>query len=827
MKSRRLSIHLIANAHLDPVWLWDWKEGLNEGITTVRSIVKLMAKFPDLTFIRGESAIYRHIEENDPATFLEIKKLIQTGRWDVVGGTEIQPDTNLPATETLLRHFTHGQRYFKSRFGVRVTAAWQADSFGHSAGLPDILAAAGMDSFAFSRPDSKIVPISEPAFWWEGEGGGRVLAYRIPAGFYGNERHDMRQKLDDLLEIAAGSALDTMGCFYGLGNHGGGPSVRHLRDIREWTAQHPEVEVLHSGLHRFFRDLRKEIATKPGRVVPTHCGELNYCLRGCYSSVAKFKFAYRKAENLLVRSEKAASVLGSLARKAMPDLRPAWDQLLFNSFHDILPGSSIERAMDDQIAALGSIVHATQQAEFAALNALALRVDTRVAKASGDHPTGVAALVWNPHPFPREAWVELEAGLDYRIIWQYQNRRKELPIEVKGPDGSPLAFQEIETENDAITDFPWRKRVLVPLSLPAFGWNVVEMGWVEGATNPALPKEIETTSNTIENAHYKIEAHPGSTDIRILHQGKSIFGKRGLSAVVFEDPWGSWGGMREEHDSNFLRKVLETWSVTHVQKLESGPHRASLWVRLAGARSRIDLTFCLTRDTNHVEVGARVLWDDRSARLKLIMPVGDQATFQVPGGTAKRGPSGEVPGTGWVQVDSPAGGFGFTSDGLYNFDTIDGEFRATVVRSTRYASDTRLDSSQEIWKPAVDCGELKFQFVFAPGTADLEQLTAALEQPPLVLLVRPKAGPLPRTGSPASLSPSTLKLLTLKPAEKGNAWILRVQNLSVKKVSGRFTWLGEKLTLDAIRAGEIATWKLTRAKTLWKTTRVGVDEEPL
>ena len=90
------TIHLIGNAHLDPVWLWDRREGLNEGITTVRTMLDLMDEFPEMTFIRGESAIYQHVEKYDPPTFARIKKMVQAGRWDVVGGTCIQPDTNLP-----------------------------------------------------------------------------------------------------------------------------------------------------------------------------------------------------------------------------------------------------------------------------------------------------------------------------------------------------------------------------------------------------------------------------------------------------------------------------------------------------------------------------------------------------------------------------------------------------------------------------------------------------------------------------------------------------------------------------------------------------------
>ena len=95
------TFHLIANAHLDPVWLWDWREGLNEGIITSRTILDLMDEIDDLTCIRGEAVVYQHIEKYDPKTFARIKKYVAEGRWDIVGGTHVQPDMNLTGTETM------------------------------------------------------------------------------------------------------------------------------------------------------------------------------------------------------------------------------------------------------------------------------------------------------------------------------------------------------------------------------------------------------------------------------------------------------------------------------------------------------------------------------------------------------------------------------------------------------------------------------------------------------------------------------------------------------------------------------------------------------
>jgi alpha-mannosidase len=820
------TIHLIGNAHLDPVWLWDRREGLNEGITTVRTMLDLMDEFPEMTLIRGESAIYQHVEKYDPASFGRIKKMVKAGRWDVVGGTYIQPDTNLPGAETLVRQYAHGQRYFKSRFGKVVTAGWQADSFGHSAGLPEILAASGINFFAFSRPSYKVVTLAEHAFWWVGDGGARILAQRAPTVAYQNERYNMLELLDDVIKVHAESRLENIPCFYGLGNHGGGPSRRHLIEIREWAAKHPEVKVVHSGLHKLNDALRKEIARKGENLIPTHKGELNYCLRGCYSSVAKFKFPYRRSEALLARAEATDAIVAASQKRSAADLSKTWEVMLFNSFHDILPGSSIERAMDDQIASLGGILHDAAETEFDALNALASDIDTTLTrKPPKDHPSAVTALVWNPHPFRYDGPIELETSLDYRpLLENYTNRDEEVPIEVLGADRKAVPFQIIRNEHSSLKEFPWRKRVVMPVSLPAFGWNVVELGWVEGAKPLVVKTPVKAKPGSIANALWRVEAKKGGSGVQFFHHGKKFFAGDGLQAVLFDDPWGSWGGMQEEPDSFLLKKVREHWKITEVELLEEGPERAALWVRFAGKKSRIDLTFHVSRDRDVVDVSARVLMDDRSARLKLVFPAGDQVDYEVPASVVRRGPAGEVPGARWARVHGKNGGMGFASDALYNFDSEKGEFRATVARASRYANDVETPANAELWRPAVDCGELKFRFLVTDVKADLPRLAAELEQAPVVLTVPPGKGKQKRIGSLMELTPSSVRLLALKRAEDESGFILRAQAAPGKVVKVSALWLGKKIQLGALNGGEIATWKLQSTKTGWKAVRLKLPE---
>jgi len=295
-----------------------------------------MDERPELTFMRGEAVIYRHIQRYAPDVFRRIREKIDAGHWDVVGGTWVQPDSNLPSTETLCRNFEISLDYFKRELGARPTVAWQADSFGHSAGWPNILRSFGMDGFAFTRPQRAQFPMESPVFWWNCDHAERVLCYRQHGMWYCTERDNVPALLDETLAAATKQPWRNVGVLIGLGNHGGGPTRRHLDDVEKWRAAHPEVEVRYSTLHGLFRTLQDELK-KPASVIPTAVkGEFGYCLRGCYSSVQKFKSLYRHTEHALVAAGNLQSLVGATKPGEAQPLDEAWESVLFNSFTIIL-----------------------------------------------------------------------------------------------------------------------------------------------------------------------------------------------------------------------------------------------------------------------------------------------------------------------------------------------------------------------------------------------------------------------------------------------------------------------------------------------------------
>ena len=819
--------HLLPNAHLDPVWLWDWREGLTEGVTTCRTILDLMDEFPELTFLRGEAVVYERIRDKDPATFERIRAMVRAGRWDVVGGTWLQADTNLTGTEALIRQFVAGKEFFAREFGVTPRTAWFADTFGHPAGLPEILASCGMDSLAFTRPSEDQAPVGTPAFWWEAESGKRILCYR-PAGCWGNglwygcERHSLAKVLDTYLAEAPKHGLANIGILFGLGNHGGGPTRRHLLEIHEWAARHPEVNMRFSTLHGFFDSLRKELSRKNAPEVAVHRGELNYCMRGCYASVAKMKFAYRRAQTQTLTAERLAAGANVLTGSQLKAPQTAWRGVLFNAFHDVLPGSSIERAMEDQLAWIGGAFHDAQRLEDDAFRILADAVDTTVPLPADDSPAAVPFLVWNPQPHAFDGLVEMEACLDYRPLWDYEKRAEDVPVTVRNAAGRSIPFQRLETEHSSMRALPWRVRVLVPLKLAPMGWSVCTVGLGQLNKKVALPKGTATApgKGIIRAGNHEIRAELGAAGIEWLCNGKPAL-PGGLGCITVADEWGSWGGMLEQPDSFHLDKLLHTWKVKAVKTLENGPLRSALWVRMTGGNSWLDLTFRLSSVSDAVEVDGRLLINERSSRIQLVFPgAGKSAEFDVPGGTAVRVELGEVPGQRWVTWGNDGKRTTLATNALHSFSLRDGSLHATVARASRYADDEFVGAKQEAWRAAVDAGELRFRFVLSRGGAvESSRLADGLDFPPLAAPVTPSSGKLPRVGAMASLGKG-LQLLALAPTPD-NVILLRVQNSTSNTLARpSIDWLGNTITLRKIQPREVLSLLLEPSKRGWTCREV-------
>ncbi|HEY6054454.1 MAG TPA: hypothetical protein VIU86_11015, partial [Gaiellaceae bacterium] len=470
--TRRL--HMIGNAHIDPVWLWQWPEGYQEVRATFQSAVDRMDEYPDFVFTCDSSLFFEWVEESDPALFTRIRERVAEGRFQVVGGWWIEPDCNVPCGESFVRQALYGQRLLHEKLGITASVGANLDSFGHHAQIPQILARSGCDAYVFLRPQSHEKELPGPVFWWESPDGSRVLAYRIP--------HEYCAPKDDLgehVEKAIASLPDgdeDYAVFYGVGNHGGGPTRSNLDQIARLNEEGAEPRLELSSLRRFFDGL--------GDGFPTVRGELQHHAPGCYTTHSGIKRWNRRAENLLLRAEKWAAVADSLGLRPYPlaELSRGWKLLLFNQFHDTLAGTSIEPAYEDARDQLGHASSIAANAFNAAVQSIARQI--RIEQEEEMRPV----VVFNPHPWPLRADVEVE----------YTWMRKE-GAHVVDDEGEPVPLQ---TTRALTTMSGLRGRLVFPVEVPPLGWRTYRIR--KGARDPETPPTHMGTHVQSENDHLQI-----------------------------------------------------------------------------------------------------------------------------------------------------------------------------------------------------------------------------------------------------------------------------------------------------------------------------------
>ncbi len=330
-------LHMIGNAHIDPVWLWQWQEGFHEVLATFRSALDRMKEYDDFAFVSSSAAFYEWVEKTDPQMFREIKQRVAEGRWQIVGGWWIQPDCNIPGGESFVRHGLYGQRYFKEKFGVTARVGYNVDSFGHNGMLPQILKKSGMDYYVFMRPTPQEKGLPGRLFWWESDDCSRVLTFRIPFEYctWGKEldKH-VRRNANELK-----APFNELMCFYGVGNHGGGPTRENIESIKRLNDDPNFPALVFSTPEKFFA----EVLAKDLPIQVVH-DDLQHHASGCYAAHSGVKQWNRKAENLLMAAEKFSAIAERVTGQPYPcDFDLAWKNVLFNQFHDIMAGTTSNR----------------------------------------------------------------------------------------------------------------------------------------------------------------------------------------------------------------------------------------------------------------------------------------------------------------------------------------------------------------------------------------------------------------------------------------------------------------------------------------------------
>jgi alpha-mannosidase len=400
MEVNMRKIHLLCNAHIDPVWLWQWKEGAAEAVSTFRVAADFCEKYDGFIFNHNEALLYEWIENYEPELFKRIQQLVKQGKWVIMGGWYLQPDCIMPSGESLINQICLGREYFKEKFDVVPTTAINFDPFGHTRGLVQILKKTGYDGYIFMRPNE-----FKGDFWWEGFDGSKILAH----GIFGGYNTLKGKALEKLKEMITTENSEYGLCLWGIGNHGGGPSEVDLEQINAFIKESKEIRIIHSDASSYIKEVKSAS-------LPIIKESLIPCMVGCYTSMVRIKQANRRLENKIAVTEKIMSY-ASIAGKCEFDkneLNKAKRSLAFCQFHDILPGSAIKAVEEDS---LRRFAHGEEIADQLFAKAFFALCEGQK-KAKGKE---IPIMVWNPHPFEMEGEFEIEFMLEDQN-WQLGER---------------------------------------------------------------------------------------------------------------------------------------------------------------------------------------------------------------------------------------------------------------------------------------------------------------------------------------------------------------------------------------------------------------------
>ena len=624
------TLYLISNAHIDPVWQWEWDEGAAAAVSTFRVAAKFCRQRDNYIFCHNEAALYEWIAEYEPSLFEEIKSLVKAGKWVITGGWYIQPDCNMPSGESFVRQATYGRRYFMENFGVKPVVCNNYDSFGHSRGLVQILQKCGYKYYLHCRPGDGNIKMPD-TYKWVGYDGSSVIGQRQQSG-YGTALHGAAGKARSICASIPdnGSGI----CLWGVGDHGGGASEYDLDELDKFIAEakNEGVTVKHASPEEYFESLDKD-------ALPVWDKSINPWAVGCYTSQAQLKTMYRALEDMYYQTEKTAAASEALVPYPYEKLRGAMKTLLFAAFHDYLPGSSVEPVEAMGIRQLGGAYDELTKIRTACIFAAC-------AGQKPAEPDEIPVIVYNPHPYPVKGVFECEFML-WDQGWGELVKMPKLTDEY----GRSVPVQcEKELSNIPID---WRKRIsfeatVAPTSVSRFCCRFDDVP-------KRAPLHFDGETFCFDNGRMSamLDLHTGYlTSYKV--GGSELLGVPSPRLDVIADNCDPWGmtvtSYRNKIGSFELLDAEEGSSycalpsvVPSVRLIEDGDVRTVIEAVFGYKDSRAVMTYRFPKNSEYIDVTVRLEMHEKQKMIKFCItsPEKPQITAQTPYGREPLDNTGE------------------------------------------------------------------------------------------------------------------------------------------------------------------------------------------
>jgi len=814
------TFHLTGNSHIDAAWLWPWTEAVDVVRRTFSTALQLMNEYPGYTYTQSAAAYNEWMAEKYPSMNAEIKRRIQEGRWEIVGGMWVEPDLNMPDGESLVRQLLVGKRWYKQAYGVDVRIGWNPDSFGYNWQLPQIYKKSGVDYFVtqkMSWNDTNQLPFK--LFWWQSPDGSKVFTY-FPHG-YGNDDLRSLHLGDDLVTAREHSpGMTEIMDLYGVGDHGGGPTRAMLDEGFHWAAPDAASVAADGGApvtpkyefgtaQSWFSAIEKEIAPDspvwnyqsiakgytspaavPGKVaIPTWNSELYFEYhRGVLTTQANHKQNMRTAEEEMLNAEKFSSIAWLYGAKYPgQELTEDWKKVLFNQFHDLAAGSGIAVIYEDAQKDYDWVRMSTDEISGDALQTVVESIDTQA-----KYPHSIPVVVWNPLGWDRtgDATVKVQGpgGKEGSYIWYYSDTN------------NTIRFLQV-VARDPATGFLTLK--IPDVFVPALGYTVVRLVVDQSGTRAngvRKPASGNSGSFVLENFQLKVLVDKTNGCIT------SIFDERSKVETLAKDACGN-----ELQAFKDTPKQYDAWNIDpgtldqpptrlsmadSVELVEEDTPATAVRVTRTWQNSKFVQIISLRRNADQIDIDNDFDWHEKHVLLKAAFPLAvtsDFATYEIPYGEIERPTTRnnsfekaqfEVPAMRWADFsgagpDGKVHGLSILNQDKYGYDAAGNVLRLTLLRSPTWPD------------PDADQGEHHFHYALYPHAGTWKDALTVrhgweYDYPLQAIVTTAHSGSLPPEHSFVSVSPDNVVLTAVKKAEDANALIFRVYEWTGKETTAEF-----------------------------------------
>src|SRR5215813_7210683 len=757
---QRFTLYFDANAHIDAAWLWREKETVEVVKNTFSSVLKMMNTRKDFTYTQSAAAYYDWMEQQEPELFKGIQQRVKEGRWEVVGGMWVEPDCNLPSGVSWARHLLYAKRYFQKKLGQDVTIGWNPDSFGYNANIPMFYSNVGIDFFVtqkISWNETNVFP--HRVFWWEAADGSRVLTF-FPFSYVNRVDNPFRL-VDWLRQFEANTGFRKLMILFGVGDHGGGPSLEMIDRIEHLKAidLFPRIEYGTTGTYLDW--LKQHDLTK----IPKWSDELYLEYhQGTFTTQAKMKQYNRLGEVLLTNAETFSSLASISGRKYNSTaLETAWRSVLYNQFHDILPGSGIHENYIDATEKYEKALELGRRELGQSLTQVAKEIDTSFVRA------GSPLIVFNPLSWTRNDLVAVPLAEGDASNYKIFDR-----------DG-----REVRSQLDQRGDH--RSILFVARDVPSVGYRVFQL---RKESRPPAPGKPAVSPSMLENDLFRVTVDRDSGWLKSIvdkRVGREILSRPGNELQLLEDTpaqWDAWNvGWTGVKYPSRLRKV---------EALEQGPVRTTIRITRDYLKPGVKKSFptedfpstfftqdvILYADLDRIDFKTDVDWWEDRTMLKVAFPVAikdEAASYEIPYGTIRRSTllndswskaKVEVPSERWADLSDEGYGVSLLNKTKYGYDIKGNVIRISLLRSPKWPD------------PLTDRGQHSIEYSLYPHRARVDEANTVqrgyeYNNPLIAVIGEVHKGRRPASYSFVQLSPKNLVLTTVKKAEDGDAWIVQ------------------------------------------------------